>query len=128
MLSVTGEGGEVEALESLPFFGSTARGFVVQGAPKHPRAEVVPVGITKEQMLMPHLINLIRWRHLMISHHRQKDKLSVFLNRAQGKVMRPAIVPLQMLMKANLMTGVVEWIVKKALIKLAWILFHRSIW
>ena len=59
MLSVTGEGGEVEVFESLPFFGSTAGGFVVQGAPKHPRAEVIPVGITKEQMLMPHLINLI---------------------------------------------------------------------
>ena len=55
----------------------------------------------------------------MISHHRQKDKLSVFLNGAQSKVLTPAIVALQMLKKADRMAGVVQWIVKKALIKLA---------
>jgi hypothetical protein len=118
MQPVTGEGREVEVLEPLPFRGSTAGGLVMQGATEHPRAEVVPVGITEEQMQMPYLINLIRWRHLMISHHRQKDELAVFLNGTQGKVMAPAIAAHQMVMKADRMAGIVQRIVKKALIKL----------
>lgn len=65
---------------------------------------------------------------LVISHHRQKDKLSVFLNGTQGEVMAPAIVALQMLKKADRMPGVVQWIIKKALIKLSLITFHRRIW
>lgn len=69
-------------------------------------------------MQMPYLINLIRWRHLMISHHRQKYELAVFLNGTQRKLMAPAIAAHQMIMKADHMAGIVQRIVKKALIKL----------
>lgn len=107
MLPVTAEGGAIELLEPLSLGRTATGGFVMEGPTEHPRAEVVPVSITEQQMQVPHLVNLIRWRHLVISHHRQKDKLTVFLNGTHGEVVTPAIAAHQMIIESDRMTRVV---------------------
>lgn len=90
----------------------------MQRPTQNPRAKVIPVGIAVEQMKMPDLVNLIRRRDRMVSHHRQEDKPLVLLNCPQSKTMAPAIVAHQVINKADLMFWVMQLIHLKTLVEL----------
>ena len=82
MLPVAADGGAVLLVVAIPFRLAALGGVVVKRPPKHPRAEVVPLGVAAQQMQMPHPIHLVGRRDQMVCHQGQEDKLAVFLDGA----------------------------------------------
>ena len=78
-------------------------------------------------MQMPHLIHLVGRGDLMVRHQGQEDELPVLLDRAQAKRPAPAVGTDQMVEKADLMAGIIQFISADLLIELLLLLQHGTL-